>query len=370
MADNDPHAVLAALARYPPLPAADGRVAAVGGFVRDVWLGREPRHLDVVIEGDAVAFARALGGELVVHEPFGTASASGPGWRVDVAAARSERYPAPGVLPLVQCASLEEDLPRRDFTANAIAVTVEGQVIAAPHALADLAAHTLRVFHDASFADDPTRIIRLERLAARLEFAIEPHTAALAGRAGFETLSGSRLGGELRLIFEEPDPVGVLASLAGRLPIVVDRELLAIALELAPPDADRAMLVLGAVAREDAWLATLELTARELAIVRAVRDARVPAQAAASALWRAWRLAPVEAVADAGARGDRDAARRWIEELRGITLEISGEDVLAAGVPQGPEIGRRLARTLERKLDGKLDGGRDAELADALAGEA
>src|SRR5579863_8091824 len=134
MADNDPRAVLAALARYPPLPAADGRVAAVGGFVRDVWLGREPRELDVVIEGDAVAFARALGGELVVHEPFGTASASGPGWRVDVAAARSERYPAPGVLPLVERSSLEEDLPRRDFTANAIAVTVEGQVIASPRA--------------------------------------------------------------------------------------------------------------------------------------------------------------------------------------------------------------------------------------------
>src|SRR5579862_5190699 len=200
MADHDPHAVLAALARYPPLPAADGRVAAVGGFVRDVWLGREPRHLDVVIEGDAVAFARALGGELVVYEPFGTASANGPGWRVDVAGARSERYPAPGVLPLVQRASLEEDLPRRDFTANAIAVTLEGEVIAAPDALEDLAAHTLRVFHDASFDDDPTRIIRLERLAARLDFAIDPHTAALAGRAGFEMLSGSRLGGELRLI--------------------------------------------------------------------------------------------------------------------------------------------------------------------------
>ena len=369
MADNDPRAVLAALARYPPLPGADGRVAAVGGFVRDVWLGREPRELDLVIEGDAVQFARALGGELVVHESFGTASASGPGWRVDVAAARTERYPAPGGLPVVERASLEEDLPRRDFTANAIAVTVEGQVIAAPNALGDLAARTLRVFHDASFAEDPTRIVRLERLAARLGFAIEPHTAALAGRGGFETLSGSRLGGELRLTFEEPDPVVVLSALAGRLPIVVDRELLDVALALAPPDADRAMLVLGAVAREQAWLGTLELTARELAIARAVRDARVPEQTAPSALWRAWRLTPVEAVAVAGARGDRDAARRWIEELRVITLEISGEDLLAAGVPQGPEVGRRLARTLERKLDGKLAGGGDAELADALAGE-
>ncbi len=127
---------------------------------------------------------------------------------------------------------------------------------------------------------------------------------------------------------------------------------------------------LGAVAREDGWLATLELTAGELEIARAVRDARVPEETAPSALWRAWRHAPVEAVAAAGARGDAGAARRWIEELRATTLEIGGEDLLAAGVPQGPELGRRLARTLERKLDGKLDGGRDAELADALAGEA
>ena len=369
MADNDPRAVLAALARYPPLPAADGRVAAVGGFVRDVWLGREPRELDLVIEGDPVAFARGLGGELVVHEPFSTASASGPGWRVDVAAARSERYPSPGALPIVARATIEEDLPRRDFTANAIAVTLEGRVIAAPNAVEDLAARTLRVFHDASFLDDPTRIVRLERLAARLGFAIEPHTAALAAGAGVETLSGSRLGGELRLIFDEPDPLSVLSALAGRLPITVDRRLLDVALELAPPDANRAMLVLGAVARDDAWLATLELSSHERALVRAVHDARVPAQTTPSALWRAWRLTPVEAVAVAGARGDRDAARRWIEELRDVTLEIGGEDLLAAGVAQGPQIGRRLARTLTRKLDGEVAGGRDAELADALTDE-
>jgi tRNA nucleotidyltransferase (CCA-adding enzyme) len=370
MAEHDPQAVLAALARYPRLPAADGRVAAVGGFVRDVWLGREPRELDVVIEGDAVAFARALGGELVVHEPFGTASASGPGWRVDVAAARRERYPAPGALPLVAPASIEEDLPRRDFTANAIAVTVEGELIAASGAVEDLGARTLRVFHDSSFTDDPTRIVRLERLAARLGFAIEPHTAELARRGGFDALSGSRLGAELRLTFEEPDTVAVLAALAGRLPIEVDRDVLAAALALAPPEADRAMLVLGAVASDAAWLSTLGLTARELEIVRAVRDARVPDATAPSALWRAWRHTPVEAVAVAGARGDRGAARRWIEDLRSMTLEIRGEDLIAAGVPQGPEIGRRLTRTLERKLDGKLAGGRDAELADALAGEA
>ena len=126
--------------------------------------------------------------------------------------ARRERYPAPGALPEVEPASLAEDLGRRDFTVNALAVTLgDGELIAVPGALEDLAAGTLRVLHDASFIDDPTRLIRLARYAERLSFAVDPHTAALARAAGFATLSGGRLGGELRLALAEPDPVAVLA---------------------------------------------------------------------------------------------------------------------------------------------------------------
>lgn len=366
----DPGAVLAALARYPRLPSASARIAVVGGFVRDIWLGREPRELDLVVEGDAVAVARSLGGEIVVHEPFGTATASGSGWRVDLAMARRERYPAPGALPEVEPASIEEDLARRDFTVNAIAVTLNGgELLAVDGALADLAGESLRVLHERSFVDDPTRLLRLARYAERLGFAVEPWTAGLADEASLGTLSGGRLGGELRLALAENDPVAVLARVAGKLPLAIDRRLAQAALALAPPESDRAMLLLGLLSVEDAWLAELELTAREHAVALACRRAGAAANAPPSALWRAWHGVPIEAVAVSGARGDAGAARRWIEELRHVALEIGGDELIAAGIAEGPQIGLRLERTLAAKLDGELSGGRAAELAYALQTE-
>jgi tRNA nucleotidyltransferase (CCA-adding enzyme) len=342
----------------------------VGGVVRDALLRRTPRELDLVIEGDAAAYARRLrplGATVTVHDAFGTAIAEGDGWRIDVAMARREHYPEPGALPVVEPATIEEDLDRRDFTVNAIAVTLDdSRLLAADGALEDLAARRLRVFHDRSFIDDPTRLIRMARYAERLGFDVEPHTAALAAAAGFGTLSGGRLGAELRLALAEADPVAVLARVADRLPIELDRELIAAALELAPPDADRALIVLAAITRDDRWLDTLEFTAHERAVVRACAAARTPDGSSPSALWRAWHALPVEAVVLAGARGDRAAARRWIEDLRGVRLAIGGDDLIAAGIPEGPEIGRRLGRTLERRLDGELAAGGAAELADAL----
>jgi tRNA nucleotidyltransferase (CCA-adding enzyme) len=364
----EPGAVLAALARYPPLPAAGARVAAVGGFVRDIWLGREPRELDLVVEGDAAALARSLGGDVVVHEPFGTATASGSGWRVDLAMARRERYASPGALPEVEPASIEEDLARRDFTVNAIAVTLEGgELLAASNALEDLSAGTLRVLHERSFIDDPTRVLRLARYAERLGFAVEPWTAGLAEQASLETLSGGRLGGELRLALAESDPVAVLTRLSDKLPLAIDRTLAECALSLAPADSDRAMLLLGLLSSQERWLADLELTAHEHVVALACMRAGIPADLTPSALWRAWHGTPVEAVAAAGARGAREAARRWIEELRHVRLQIGGDELLAAGIPQGPQIGCRLQRTLDAKLDGELTGGPEEELAHALA---
>jgi tRNA nucleotidyltransferase (CCA-adding enzyme) len=366
----DPRVALAQLDRYPPLPPAE-RVALVGGVVRDAFLRRAPRELDLVIEGDAAAYARSLrplGAAVTVHDAFGTAIAQTAEWRIDVAMARRERYPTPGALPVVEPATIEEDLGRRDFTVNAIAVTLEkAELLAVDGALEDLAAGRLRVLHDRSFSDDPTRLLRMARYTERLGFDVEPHTAALAAAAGFETLSGGRLGAELRLALAESDPVAVLARVAGRLPIELDPELIAAALELAPPDADRSLIVLAAITHDDEWLERLEFTAPERAVVRAGANAPTPAGRAPSALWRAWHGLPVEAVALAGARRDREGARCWIDRLRNVRLDIGGDDLIAAGIAEGPEIGRRLTRTLERKLDGKLAPGREAELAAALA---
>ena len=171
----------------------------------------------------------------------------------------------------------------------------------------------------------------------------------------------------------EPDPLAPLGDIQDKLPIVVDRPLLEAALALTPDDGDRRLVILAAIVRDapPEWLASLELTAHERdAVELAGRADRLASAIAAagspSALCDALRGTPPEVAALAGALGPTAAVRRWLEELRHVSLEIGGDDLLAAGVPAGPGLGARLERTLQRKLDGQLAGGRAAELASAL----
>ena len=177
--------------------AADyAEVCLVGGSVRDLLLRLRHLDVDIVVEGDAIEFARALArkylAKVVVHERFQTATAyllleDGSKVTVDVAAARSERYAAPGSLPQVELASLTKDLGRRDFTINAMAVSLKhedfGQLYDPFGGFGDLEARLVRVLHSGSFADDPTRLLRAVRYAARLGFEIEPGTLGLARTA-------------------------------------------------------------------------------------------------------------------------------------------------------------------------------------------
>jgi len=219
------------------LELAAGRddVELIGGATRDLLLGLRPRELDVVVDGDAASFAaelatrlRASAGappdrlETTVHERFGTALVSFQGGRIDIASRRGESYPAPGALPAVHAGTREEDLARRDFTVNAIAVALggprAGELRTAPHALEDLAGARLRVLHERSFIDDPTRLLRLARYRARLGFEPEQRTAQLAAEAlagpALASVSGARVGSELRLALNERDPLAALAALA------------------------------------------------------------------------------------------------------------------------------------------------------------
>jgi tRNA nucleotidyltransferase (CCA-adding enzyme) len=371
----------------------------VGGAVRDVLLGGEAVDLDVVVEGDAAAAAHTaadrLGGRVREHERFGTATVEADDLAFDVARARRERYPAPGALPEVEPASLEEDLVRRDFTVNALAVALgppaPGALRTAPQSREDLEARRLRVFHDASFRDDPTRLLRLVRYATRLRFAIEPRTeelARVAVAAGAPaTVSGGRIGDELRLLLREPEPNTAL-RLAGELGLdralhpafAPDPEAAERARALLPPDGREDLVILAAACRAfdrealSAWLDELEFPAGERDVVLAAAlgaaslGSRLTAAGRPSEIANAARGQSPEAVALAAAVVPEavDSARRWLDELRHLTLEIDGEDVLAAGVPEGPEIGRALDGALARKLDGEVVG-RDAELAAALA---
>jgi tRNA nucleotidyltransferase (CCA-adding enzyme) len=353
-------------------------VHLVGGAVRDLLLGRRPREVDLVVEGDLDAAAERLRGHTVTaHDRFGTARVLFDDCEIDLVRARRERYLRPGALPEVESASLDEDLRRRDVTVNAIALGLDGALHAVPGALDDLDAGVLRVLHDRSFVDDPTRLWRVARYAARLGFEVEPRTRALAHAADPSTVSGDRLGAELRLALREPDPPAALRAARDLQPRLLpegfdpDPPGLAAALALLPTDGRKDLVTLAAAtAGMDtrallAWLHEMGFPASERDTVAAasrfstgapLRAARTPAEIA-----RAARGAPVEAVALAGGEN----ARRWLDELRHVRLEITGADLLAAGVPQGPEIGARLRRALDRKLDGEASG-REAELAAAL----
>jgi tRNA nucleotidyltransferase (CCA-adding enzyme) len=420
----------AVLERMRELPGAEalldlaaGRddVEIVGGAVRDLLLERPPRELDVVVASDASAFARDLASSLgippapnaggssgiVVHERFGTALVFWQGGRVDIARRRAESYPAPGALPDVRAGTPEQDLLRRDFTVNAIAVVLGGprmgSLSAVPHALEDLTGSRLRVLHERSFADDPTRLLRLARYLARLGFEPERRTAELAAEAiadgGLSSVSGARVGAELRLLLEEPDPLAGLAWLSelGVLQALhrglhFEEHLAGGALAALPADGRPDLLLLASLLlgiRGDqatepaaamlAMLDDLEFGAgdRDRAVSAALKapvllggleSAQMP-----SAVGEAVQAAPVEALAlalglaqERGRAAAAAAAARWLSELRHVRLQITGDDLLAAGIPAGPEIGRRLKLAMSRKLDGELAGGRDAELRAAM----
>jgi tRNA nucleotidyltransferase (CCA-adding enzyme) len=368
-------------------------VYLVGGAVRDLLMGGSPTDLDLVVEGDAAARAAALGGTLRVHDRFGTSTVIADGFTYDFARARRERYPSPGALPEVEPASLAEDLLRRDFTINAAAIALgeprPGELHHVPSALEDLDAGALRVIHERSFIDDPTRLLRLARYASRLRFAPEPLTLALARAAisggALRTVSGPRIGAELRLLAREPDPVAALGGLH-QLGVdhavhpafgLTDPELASRALAILPADGRADLLVLATSARgmpADELAVLLDELAFEAGDRDVVIGAATGADALAAALERARRRSEIaiaagaagpELVALAGALGPVGAAREWLEQLRHVRLEIDGRDLLEAGVEEGPALGRGLRAALAAKLDGRVSS-RDDELAEAL----
>lgn len=191
----------------------------VGGLVRDIILKRENLDVDIVIEGNGIKFAKIFASKhkakVKSHAKFGTANLSMPdGFKLDIATARMERYEAPAALPLVELSSLKRDLLRRDFTINTLAVCLNkndfGVLIDHFSALKDIKERVLRVIHNLSFIEDPTRILRALRFEQRFEFKIGKLTETLIQNAikinCFKNLSSQRLFAELKLILMEEDP--------------------------------------------------------------------------------------------------------------------------------------------------------------------
>jgi tRNA nucleotidyltransferase (CCA-adding enzyme) len=363
------------LPRSPAVAALEGEdaVYVVGGAVRDLLLGREPHELDFVVEGDAIAVARRAGNRVIAHERFGTATVSLPdGTAFDLTSARRERYPRPGALPEVELgATLREDLERRDFTVNAIALHLaDGELIWFPGAREDLEARRLRVLHDRSFLDDPTRLLRLARYAARLGFEPEERTDRLAAEAidgGLYTVTGSRLGAELRLLLREPQPQALLALRRHGLGQALlgpafdpDARVVATAEGLQPGG----LAALAAALTGPVDLDRLAFPAHERDVVNRAAAAEPLTESDDVALWRRFRREQPEVAAVAGARGDAAAARRWLEDVRHRRLTINGDDIVVAGLA-GPAVGEALDRAMEAMLQGRAKT-REEQLAAAL----
>ncbi len=349
---------------YPELDAirevAESPVYLVGGAVRDLLLGRGRADLDLVVEGDAAGLAAGLGAEWSEHGRFGTAKVAIGGHEVDVARARTESYPQPGGLPVVEpAASIEDDLGRRDFTVNAMAIPLEGSArLIDPHGgRADLEAGLLRVLHSDSFVDDPTRSIRAARYAARLGLRLEGKTEELLRATDLSTISADRRDAEMMRLAAEPTAPEAY-RLLGEWGLVDLRE--------------------GGVelARRVSELLEMPLWELRAERDRAVHRAATGAPGGELDLASASPARPSEAVALATAYGavEQVLARAhgadWLDDYReswsSIELEIGGEDLLAAGIAEGPAIGRGLAEAKRRKIDGEISG-RDEELAAALA---
>lgn len=380
--------------------AAQAGAWLVGGSVRDLILGRTHDDLDIVIEGDGLAVAqrisRTVGGELTRHHAFQTATVATPqGHRIDIATARSEDYPRAGQLPQVAPGRLADDLERRDFTINAMAISLGenwGAFVDPEGGRADLEAGRVRVMHSRSFADDPTRILRALRFALRFGYAIEEQThgwlrEAVAG-GYLSQVSGDRVRKEIRLMFSEAPVRGplrlqdenVLGNLHHRLH--ADEESLARLLELldwydalpaerrASTVAPRWVLVLAACAAPLAQQERWELVRR----LRLSREERAPLIDGGTPWHRACEELPegtpdsrlaaalggladgallVAAAGDGRGGPSAEDIRRYLAELRWIVPALSGRDLQDLGVPQGPLVGDYLGRLRAARIDGR-----------------
>ena len=196
----------------------------VGGVVRDLLLGYPSFDLDLVVEGDALNLAQQMAeitqAKLLIHPRFGTAKFIYSNFTLDMATARGETYARPGALPVVTPGTLKDDLSRRDFSINAMALSLTsndyGELVDPYQGKNDLEHRLIRILHPKSFSDDATRILRAVRYEQRLGFELEPQTAQLLKRdiPMLDTISGDRIRHELELIFREKQPEFVIKRLA------------------------------------------------------------------------------------------------------------------------------------------------------------
>ncbi|MGZ9220632.1 MAG: CCA tRNA nucleotidyltransferase [Anaerolineales bacterium] len=366
----------------------------VGGSVRDLVLGRAVNDFDLIVEGDAIALARSLasrhGGKVTAHTEFGTAkwflpdnlkSDAEAHDTLDIVSARSETYKHPAALPTVRTGSIKDDIRRRDFTINALAIRLDGSHFGELrddlNGMDDLHKGIIRVLHPRSFIDDPTRMYRAVRYEGRYEFKIAEDTLALISEARplVEKLSAQRIRHELDLILEEPNAASMLARLD-------ELDLLAPIhpslsnfnqSNLATLKADDSVLQ-NRQARWILWLmhlteqeiefvngrlhftANLLKTVRSAALLNANRTAVTglkPSQCvellegySLGALEAVYHILPDEEI--------KNKISKFLSEWRHIKPKTTGHDLKKRGIPPGPKYTEILRRLRAAWLDGEV----------------
>jgi tRNA nucleotidyltransferase (CCA-adding enzyme) len=363
-------------------------VYLVGGYVRDVLLGRVSFDLDFVTEGDAHLLASAFEGNGRVHlDRFGTAHWTiasdllrelgileqvGEGFTVDFATARTETYTQPATLPTIDAtpANLPQDLLRRDFSINALALRL-------PDLQLILRLGMIRALHDRSFIDDPTRIFRAARYAARFNFQVDPQTEVLIHSAlsYIDRLSGERIAEEFRRIFDETDPYPVLEMLQGWGGLrQIDPSL---RVDQNTQAAFQRLREMGYANEVASWCVLLYPTAAERILqrlelsrlhidsvvktqkmVKVMRD--LPTDAKPSAIVEA-----IEAVENREQVNRIACTAAWaiqldprllgyLEQWRNVRPTLNGEDLKAMGLRPGRQFGTMLDRLRAAWLDGEI----------------
>lgn len=399
--------------------ARNERAFIVGGFVRDLILKRHNLDVDVMVEGDGISIARILASkwhvEITVHQQFLTATlAFLDGSHMDIATARRERYPKPATLPIVEPATATEDLWRRDFSINAIAVSIMphtfGEILDPCGGIADIERGIVRVLHSRSFIDDPTRMFRAVRFEQRFGFVIEPATLELlhqARDAGYiELLTADRIKHEWIRLIDEPEPpryiyrlveldllrrIHPALQLRSAFAKNVLNALLQIerrAQELAPDMSYKRWLLYTMPLLHGAPCEAIESLCERYSIGEKGIRAFMQIQSAYDALYKlhhdtppstikevwdafapeamlyAWACATVEASYNPAVSFKVEQMEAYIHHYRHVKPDITGDDIIATGIPPGWWIGEGLKAALKIKLDENAD--RDAQLSVAL----
>ena len=365
----------------------------VGGAVRDLLLGRPVEDLDLVVVGDAETMAsivaKRLSGQVVSRSQFSTARVRVDGESLDLVTARSESYSRPGALPQIAHGTIEEDLARRDFSINAMAVPLHLEAKSGPldpfNGEEDLRRGLVRVLHDGSFADDATRIMRAVRYEQRLGFRLEERTESLltANLPMLDTISGDRLLREVQRWLSEArapdillraDELGVMAAI--HPPLSGSGESVRSAVERSKGRVESPVW-LGVLAyalttpEGEGLIARLRLPTRWARVARdaiALRerlpmlsDEDIPPVRLYDALAHLEPAAVQACALTAAQETARANLTLFLEKLRGLKPKLGGRDLIEMGVPQGPAVGEMLKLLNRARLEGKLSGREEEE---------